>query len=88
MPRKRFTEEQITRALRQAESGITVRQICRDFGITEPTFYLWKKRYGSLGVPEVRELHSLRDENRKLKQLVADLNLDKHILQETLRKKL
>jgi putative transposase len=88
MPRKRFTEEQITRALRQAESGIPVREICRDLGIAEPTFCRWKKRYGSLGVPEIRELRSLRDQDTKLKQLVADLNLDKHILQETLRKRL
>lgn len=88
MKRKRFTEEQITRALRQAEGGIPVVQVCRDLGVSEPTFYRWKKRYGSLGVPEIRELRSLRDENTKLKQLVADLTLDRHILQETIRKKL
>ncbi len=88
MPRKRFTEEQITRALRQAEAGTPVREICRDLGIAEPTFYRWKKRFGSLGVPEIRELRSLRDENATLKKLVADLSLDKHILQETVRKKL
>ncbi len=88
MKRKRFTEEQITRTLRQAESGIPVREICRELGIAEPTFYRWKKRFGSLGVPEIRELRSLRDENANLKRLVADLTLDKHILQETVRKKL
>ncbi len=88
MKRNRFTEEQITRALRTAEAGTPVGQVCRDFGIAEGTFYRWKKRYGSLGVPEIRELRSLRDENTKLKQLVADLSLDRHILQETLRKKL
>ncbi len=88
MPRKRFTEEQITRDLRQAEAGTPVREVCRDLGIAEPTFYRWKKRFGNLGVPEIRELRSLRDENSKLKRLVADLSLDKHILQETVRKKL
>ena len=70
--KKRFTEEQITRALRQAEAGTAVREICRDLGIAEPTFYRWKKRYGSLGVPEIRELRSLRDENAKLKRLLAE----------------
>ena len=86
--KKRFTEEQIVSALRQAEAGVTVGEICRKLGVSEPTFYRWKKRYGGLGVSELRELRSLRDENRKLKQLVADLTLDKHILQESLRKKL
>jgi putative transposase len=86
--KKRFTEEQITFALRQAESGVPVVEICRKLGISEPTFYRWKKRYGGLGISELRELRQLREENRKLKQLVADLTLDKHILQETVRKKL
>ena len=86
--KKRSTEEQIALALRQAESGVTVGEICRKLGISEPTFYRWKKRYGGLGVSELRELRSLRDENGKLKRLVADLTLDKHILQESLRKKL
>jgi putative transposase len=86
--RKRFTEEQIAMALRQAESGVPVGTVCRKLGVSEPTFYRWKKKYGSLGVTELRELRQLREENRKLKQLVADLTLDKHILQESLRKKL
>ncbi len=88
MKRKRFTEEQITLALRQAEAGTPVAEVCRKFQITEQTFYRWKKKYGGLGTPEIRELRQLRDENRKLKQLVADLTLDKHILQESLKKKL
>ncbi len=65
-----------------------VREVCRELGIAEPTFYRWKKRFGSLGVQEIRELRSLRDENANLKRLVADLTLDKHILQETVPKKL
>jgi putative transposase len=87
MKKSRFSEEQITLALRQAEAGTPVVEICRKLGIAETTFYRWKKQFGSLGVPELRELRQLREENRKLKQLVADLSLDKAILQESLRKK-
>ena len=86
MRKSRFTEEQVTLALRQAEGGTLVGEICRQLEITETTFYRWKKKYGGLGVPELRELRQLRDENRKLKQLVADLSLDRAILQESLRK--
>ena len=62
-------------------------EVCRKLGVSQATFFRWKKRFGSLGVPEIRELRQLREENRKLKQLVADLSLDKTILQESLRKK-
>ena len=84
---KRYSNEQIAFTLRQAESGVPVAEICRKVGITEQTFYRWKKKYGSLGVPELRRLKQLEDENRKLKQLVADLSLDKSMLQDVLRKK-
>ena len=87
MRRSKFTEEQISMALRQAEVGTPVTDICRKLEITETTFYRWKKKYGGLGVPELRELKRLREENRKLKQLVADLTLDKQILRESLTKK-
>jgi putative transposase len=87
MRKSRYTEEQIAMALRQAEAGTSVEEICRKLGVSQATFFRWKKRYGSLGVSEIRELRQLRDENRKLKQIVADLSLDKTILQESLRKK-
>lgn len=74
-------------ALRQAEAGTPVVEICRKLEVTETTFYRWKKKYGGLGISELRELRQLREENRKLKDVVADLTLDKVILQESLRKK-
>ena len=87
MRTSKFTPEQMVMALRQAESGTPVEEVCRKLGISEGTFFRWKKKFGTLGVPEVRELRQLRDENRRLKSLVADLTLDRTILQETLRKK-
>jgi putative transposase len=74
--------------LRHAESGTTVAEICRDVGISEQTFYVCKRKYAGLGLSELRELRQLREENTKLKRLVADLSLDRHILQEIVRKKL
>jgi putative transposase len=87
MKRSRFSDEQIAYALRQAESGTAVADVCRQLGISEATFYVWKKRYANLGVTELRELRQLREENSKLKRLVADLTLDKSILAEIVRKK-
>lgn len=88
MKKSRFTEEQIAFALRQAEGGTAVREICRMMGVSEQTFYRWKKKYAGVGVAEIRRLKQLEEENRKLKQLVADLSLDKHILQDALKGKL
>jgi len=87
MKKSRFSEEQITYALRQADGGTPVVDVCRQLGVSEATFYVWKKKYGKLGVSELREVRQLRDENARLKRLVADLTLDKHILSEVIRKK-
>ena len=92
MPRgKRELAEQITPKLREVEvevgRGKTVLEAVKKIGVTEQTYYRWKKKFGELGTPEIRELRQLREENRKLKQLVADLSLDKTILQDSLRKK-
>jgi len=87
VPKKRFTDEQIAFALRQAESGTTIGEICRKMGVAEATFYRWKKVYAGMGVAEIRRLKQLEDENGKLKRIVADLSLDKEMLQEALRKK-
>lgn len=86
--KKRFTEAQIAFALRQAESGTSVAEIIRKMGISEVTFYRWKKKYAGLGVAELRRLKQLEDENRRLKRLVADLTLDKQMLQDVLSKKI
>ena len=88
MKRSKFSEEQVAYALRQADAGTAVGDVCRQLGISEATFYVWKKRYGNLGLLEVRELRQLRDENAWLKRLVADLTLDRHVLQEVIKKKI
>jgi putative transposase len=88
MARKGHSEEEILRVLREAESGETVVEVCRKHGIRQQSFYLWKKEYAGLGLSELRELRQLREENGKLKRLVADLSLDRHILQEIVAKKL
>jgi len=88
MPRKGHTEEQVVAALQQVESGAKVAEVYRKTGISEVTFYNWKKQYAGLGISELRELRLLRDENGRLKRLVADLSLDRQILQEIVSKKL
>jgi putative transposase len=88
MGKRGHSEEEILRVLREAESGDTVVEICRKHGISQQSFYLWKKMYAGLGLQELRELRQLRDENAKLKRLVADLSLDRHVLQEIIAKKL
>ena len=87
MARKGLTEEQIGFALRQAESGTPVAEICRKLGIAEATFYRWKQRYAGMGVTEIRRLKQLEEENRRLKQVVADLTLDTAMLQDVVRQK-
>ena len=87
MRKSRFTEEQIAYAMRQAEAGTPAPEICRKMGISEQTFYRWKRKYIGMGVPELRELKQLQEETRRLKRMVADLSLDKQMLQEVLRKK-
>ena len=88
MKNTRFTEEQKAFSLRQAESGVPMEEIIRKMGISEATFYRWKKKFGGLGVAEIRRLKQLEEENRRLKNLVADLTLDKQILHDALSKKL
>ena len=87
MQRRRYKEPQIVFALQQAEAGTPVVEICRKMGIAEQTFYRWKKRYGDLGVSEIRRLKQLEDENQRLKRVVADLTLDKAMLQDVLKGK-
>ncbi len=88
MKKSRFSEEQIAYALRMADGGTSVVDVCRQIGISEATFYTWKKKYGELGVSELRKLRQLEDENARLRRIVADLTLDKQILQEVVKKKL
>jgi putative transposase len=88
MPRKGHTEEQIIAALQQSEAGAKTAELCRKLGISQATFYAWKKQYAGLGVQELRELRQLREENGRLKRIVADLTLDRQILQEIVSKKL
>ena len=88
MKKSRFTEEQIAYALRLGDGGTPVVDVCRQIGISEATFYTWKKKYGELGVSELRKLKMLEDENARLRRIVADLTLDKQILQEVVRQKI
>jgi len=87
MKKSKFSEEQFAYALREVEGGRPPADVCRQIGVSEATFYLWKKKYAHLGVSELRKLRALEDENGRLKRLVADLSLDRHILTEALRKK-
>jgi len=87
MKKTRYTEEQIAFALKQAETGTRVEEVCRKMGISEATFYNWKKKFGGMGVTELRRLRQLEDENQRLKRLVADLSMDKEMLQDVIRKK-
>jgi putative transposase len=88
MKRSRYTEEQIAYALKQVDSGIPAIEVCRKMGISEQTFYVWRRKYGGMGATELRKVRMLEEEVRRLKHLVADLSLDKHMLQEVLAKRL
>ena len=88
MKRSRFSEEQIAFALKQQELGVAVEEICRKMGISDATFYNWRKKYSGLGPSEVRRLKQLEEENAKLKRLVADLSLDKAMLQDVVKRNL
>jgi len=87
MARKRHTEEQIIKVLKAGEAGMKTADICREFGISDATYYKWKNKYGGMDVSEARRLRSLEDENRKLKTIVADLTLDNQALKAVLEKK-
>ena len=85
MKRSRFSEEQIVYAIKQAESGTPVGDLCRQLEVSDATFYAWKGKYAHLGVSELRQLRQVEEENSRLKRLVADLSLDKHMLSDALR---
>jgi putative transposase len=87
MKKKRFAVEQIVAILKQAELGISIVELIRQVGVSEQTFYRWKKKYGGLEVDQVRQLKQMREENARLKRIVADLMLDKAMLQDVLTKK-
>lgn len=87
MKKSKFSDEQIAFAIKQSETGTKVSEVCRKMGISEATLYNWKKKYGGLGPSELRRLKQLEEENRQLKKLVADLSLDKQMLQDVLTKK-
>lgn len=87
MKKGRFTEQQIAYALRQLEQGTPIAEMSRKLGVSDVTLYAWKKKYAGMGVTEVRRVKQLEDENRRLKTLVADLTLDKQMLQDVLTKK-
>ncbi len=88
MKKSRFSEQQIAFILRQAEEGTAVEEVCRKAGISEATYYNWRKKYGGLMPSEMKRLKQLEEENRRLKKLVADLSLDKEMLQDVIRRKI
>jgi putative transposase len=88
MKRSKFSEQQIAFILRQAEEGTPVAEVCRKAGISEATYYNWRKKYGGLMPSEMKRLKQLDEENQRLKKLVADLSLDKEMLQDVIRRKI
>ena len=88
MKKSRFSEQQIAFILRQADEGTRVEEVCRKAGISEATYYNWRKKYGGLMPSEMKRLKQLEEENQRLKKLVADLSLDKEMLQDVIRRKI
>lgn len=88
MKRSKFSEAQVAMILRQADEGATIGEVCREAGISEATFYVWRKKYAGLMPSEVKRLKQLEDENGRLKRIVADLTLDREMLQDVIKRKL
>jgi putative transposase len=87
MRKSKFTEEQIASIVTQAQAGVPIEELCRKYGVSTQTFYRWRAKYAGLTPSELRRMQELEEENRRLKRVVADLTLDKQILQDVLRKK-
>ena len=88
MKRSRFTESQIVRILKEVEGGRMVKDVCREYGMSDATYYNWKAKYGGMEVSDVKRLKELEKENRRLKQMYADLSLENHVLKDAIEKKL
>ena len=88
MKRSRFTESQIVRILKEVESGKLVKEVCREYGMSDATYYNWKAKYGGMEVSDIKRLKELEDENRRLKQMYADLSLENRVLKDVIKKKL
>lgn len=88
MKKSRYTESQIVKALKEVEGGRNVKDMCRDYGISEATYYNWKSKYGGMEASDVKRLKELEDENRRLKQMYAELSLDNKVLKDIVEKKL
>ena len=88
MKKSRYTESQIVKALKEVEGGRNVKDMCRDYGISEATYYNWKSKYGGMEASDIKRLKELEDENRRLKQMYAELSLDNKVLKDIVEKKL